>query len=159
MFCTSCSSRRKTNDDLVDGLSAIAQSEIPQITEARVLQPKCGDNQAETHCAIGSIDENECQVLTNEILPQMPDDALSKAHPVVATEQQALNIVKSHFGDRLSECIDKAEVVRDGSSYVVTIPTKHREVSPGHLRYGSSYLVQAVIDAESGQLIEGRIGR
>lgn len=159
VFGTAYSHSGEMNVHSDDGSSAVGQSSVSPITASPIPPRKCDEYQAEKQVAIGPIDGDEGTALAVDVLSQVPGDAFPKVHSTIASEKQALDIVKSHFGDMLADCIDKAEVVRDGNYYVVTVPSKHREVPPGHLRYGPSYAVRAVLDAESGQLVEGRIGR
>lgn len=84
---------------------------------------------------------------------------LDNPDAILLGEEQALDIVAAYFGTRYSDRIDKANVVLDGNTYVVTIPTKPHEVPPGYLYYGPSYSARVILDAKSGQIYEVRRGR
>lgn len=75
------------------------------------------------------------------------------------SREQVLEMVAGVFGDRYADRIEQAEVVQDGGQVIVTIPPRPEEVPEGHLRYGPSYSARIVLEAESGKLVEARIGR
>lgn len=68
--------------------------------------------------------------------------------------EDAKRIAMERYGDKYSALADKVEVLLDGNTYTVTIPSIPVEIPEGKRRRGPGFSVKVVVDAESGKVLQ-----
>lgn len=119
----------------------------------------CSVEPSETQTALPILDGTEADFPRHEFADRMSGDTILEGHSLLLSEAKALEIVNQHFGNRFANRMAAAKFEREGNRFIVTIPPRSMDASTGHSRYGASYSVRAVLDGESGEVIETRIGR
>lgn len=103
--------------------------------------------------------ESERIDLNDDERPQSLDDETSPKGTTRLSEEQIRAIVMDLYGDWYGERAAQAEIVDKGNTYEVTIPTVHKEVPKGKIRYGESYTLRIWMNAESGKIVEAHAAR
>lgn len=102
---------------------------------------------------------NEIETTNNEETIASADAEAVPKDQLCLSEEQVRTIVNERFGKWYGDRAAKAEVTNNGNTYVVIIPTKPSKVPNGRLRYGPSYSLRIVLDAQSGEILEAVGGR